>query len=335
MMITRAAGLTVALVLLATPVTAADDPLVATRFAVAPTHPSDETLALLLDTRDCGSSGKDPSATVESVESAEDISVSVEVAVGPEGQVCGGGELTRIEVGMHDVRGELGMKLYSPRQRRKPQGLPFIEIVARQAHRASRYTPSFSLAQLLGPGPDVSAYGIDSDLQNARALVDEGDLVILRGRIRENGTIPLEIWQLRSGEWYQTSGNRRCNLEAVADPNLASAPWSVKRPWPKPSARTITIKVQEWACNSGLPPTGRVLPPTVHYTPDAIYIVAQTIPNTRTWQENAVSGSHMLVDCQGAPPATYTVHLDRRVRDRDLFDGGSFPPKLKQRQQDR
>ena len=136
-------------------------------------------------------------------------------------------------------------------------------------------------------------------------------------------------------QWYQTSGDRRCDLTAVSDPNLASAPWSLKRPWPKPSARTITIKVQEWACNSGRPPTGRVPPPTVHYTPAAIYLVAQTIPNSRTWRENAVSGSHAFVDCQGAPPAVYTVQLDRRVRDRDLYDGGPFPPKRKTRPEER
>lgn len=302
------------------------------RFAVAPTDPADASLTLLLDTRDCGSSGKDPTATVAVTETAEDVSVRVEVLVSPDGQLCGGDKFTGIEV---ELDGPVGTREVVDGATDTAALVNEIDMPDLGYEYACWGTPSFSVAQLLGPGPDISAYAIDSDLEDARALVDEGDLVILRGRFRENGTTPLQTWRWRSGEWYLGMGDRRCNLEAVADPNLASAPWSLKRPWPKPGARTITIKVQEWACNAGQPPTGRVPPPTVHYTPDAIYIVAQTIPNTRTWQENAVSGSHMFVDCQGAPPAVYTVHLDRRVRDRDLYDGGAFPPKRKPRPEDR
>lgn len=302
------------------------------RFAVAPTDPADTTLILLLDRRDCGSSGKDSTATVGVLESPEEVSVRVEVRPGPDGQLCGGAELTRIEAALD---GPLGTRAITDGATGQPALTNEVDMPDLGYAYACWGTPSFSVAQLLGPGPDISAYGIDTGLDDARALVDEGDLVILRGRIRENGTTPLETWRLRSGEWYHTSGDSRCELSAVIDPNLAGAPWSLKRPWPKPGARTITIKVQEWACNAGRPPTGRVPPPTVHYTPDAIYLVAQTIPNSRTWQENAVSGSHMFVDCQGAPPAVYTVHLARRVRDRDLYDGGSFPPKRKTRPEDR
>ena len=302
------------------------------RFAIAPTDPASASLTLLLDRRDCGSSGKDPTATVSVLESPADVSVRVEVLPGPLGQFCGGDGLTRLEVALDEP---LGTRAISDGATGRPALVNEVDMPDLGYAYACWGTPSFSVAQLLGPGPDVTAHGLDSGLEGARALVDEGDLVILRGRIHDNGTTPLETWRLRSGEWYLGWGYRRCDLTAVSDPNLASAPWSLKRPWPKPSARTITIKVQEWACNAGQPPTGRVLPPTVHYTPDAVYLVTQTVPNSRTWRENVASGRHMFVDCQGAPPAIYTVQLDRRVRDRDLYDGGSFPPKRKTRPEDR
>ena len=50
--------------------------------------------------------------------------------------------------------------------------------------------------------------------------------------------------------------------------------------------------------------------------------------NERIRERGAIgSGATSFVDCQGAPPAPYRVKLQRKLKDRTLYDAAWFPPK--------
>jgi hypothetical protein len=67
----------------------------------------------------------------------------------------------------------------------------------------------FTVAQLLGPGSDISDLSIPTDLEAPRATVDEGDLVILRGPFGKGDAIAVETWRLRDGAWQRSQRERR------------------------------------------------------------------------------------------------------------------------------
>ena len=126
-----------------------------------------------------------------------------------------------------------------------------------------------------------------------------------------------------------------CHLMATSPPNLATASWRLGGTKPDRTAKTVDVKVKEWACASGRPPEGRVVPPAQWYRPGAAYLLFHTFPISPTWEANerirerkTTASGNAFVDCQGAPPAPYRVKLWRKLDERALYDAAYFPPKL-------
>ena len=178
----------------------------------------------------------------------------------------------------------------------------------------------FTVAQLLGPGSDISDLAIPTELEEPRAMVDEGDLVILRGPFGKEDRIVVETWRLRDGEWQRSHRERACRLMLAGDPVLDAATWRLRDRDPSSDAQVLRIRVHEWACASGQPPVGRIVPPTVDFTQDRITIAVRTYPVTANTRNPAA-------DCPGAPPAPYTVWLHRQIGRRSVYDGAYFPPR--------
>jgi hypothetical protein len=292
---------------------------VAVRFAVAPTAPADTTLTLLTTARDCGSAGAHPSATATVTEGELDVAVQVGVLPGADGQLCGGDELLRLEVALAEPLGTRPIVDGATGEAALVNAVDAPDLGEAYACDFGSGAGPFTVAQLLGPGADISDLAIPTEIEEPRAMVDEGDLVILRGPFGKEDRITVETWRLRDGAWQRSHRERACRLMLAGDPVLFAATWRLRGPDPKPGAQVLRIRVQEWACASGQPPVGRIVPPTVDFTQDRITIAVRTWPVTANTRNPAA-------DCPGAPPAPYTVWLHQRIGDRTLYDGAYFPP---------
>jgi hypothetical protein len=90
----------------------------------------------------------------------------------------------------------------------------------------------------------------------------------------------------------------------------------------------ISVWVGESACASGRPPVGRIARPLVQIHRGALVIVMATVPLSSPHEWSAVAspgGGFDFIDCQGAPPAPFTVKLPVRLGKRRLYDGGVLP----------
>jgi hypothetical protein len=289
------------------------------RFAVAPTAPGDTTLMLLTTERDCGTSGAHPTATTMVTEGEADIAVQVGVLSGPDGQVCGGDELLRLEVALAEPLGTRPIVDGATGEAALVNAVDAPDLGEPYACGYGSGAGPFTVAQLLGPGSDISDLAIPTEIEEPRAMVDDGDVVILRGPFGKEDRITVETWRLRDGEWQRSHRERACRLMLAGDPILFAATWRLRGPDPKPGAQILRIRVHEWACASGQPPVGRIVPPTVDFATDRITIAVRTYPVTANTR-------NLAADCPGAPPAPYTVWLHRRIGDRTLYDGTYFPP---------
>ena len=289
------------------------------RFAVTPTAPGDTTLTLLTTARDCGSAGAHPSAAAAVTAGDADIAVQVNVLPGGDGQVCGGDDLLRLEVALSEP---LGTRPIVDGATGEPALVNTVDAPDLGETYACDYGSGagpFTVAQLLGPGSDIRDRSIPTEIEEPRAMVDEGDLVVLRGPFGKGDRITVETWRLRDGEWQRSDRERACRLMLAGGPVLFAATWRLRGPDPKPGAKVLQLRVQEWACASGRPPVGRIVPPTVEFTQDGITIAMRTYPVTANSRNPAA-------DCPGAPAAPYTVWLHQRIGDRTLYDGAYFPP---------
>jgi hypothetical protein len=289
------------------------------RFAVAPTAPDETTLTLLATERDCGSAGAHPTATVEVTEGHADVAVQVQVLPGPDGQICGGEELVRLSVTLAEPLGTRLIVDGATGEAALVNTVDAPDLGEAYACDDGSGAGPFTVAQLLGPGSDVSDRSIPTDLEAPRAMVDEGDLVVLRGPFGKGDRVTIETWRLRDGGWQRSQRERGCRLMLAGGPVLFAATWRLRGPDPDPGAKVLQLRVSEWACASGRPPVGRIVPPTVHFTDDSITIAVRTYPITANRRNPGA-------DCPGAPAAPYTVWLHRRIGDRSLHDGAYFPP---------
>ena len=151
------------------------------RFAVAPTAPGDTTLTLLTTERDCGSAGAHPSATATVTEGDAEVAVRVQVLPGTDGQVCSGDELLRLEVALAEPLGTRPIVDGATGDSAQVNGVDAPDLGEPYACDYGSGAGPFTVAQLLGPGSDISDLAIPTEVEEPRAMVDEGDLVILRG----------------------------------------------------------------------------------------------------------------------------------------------------------
>ncbi|MEX1333820.1 MAG: hypothetical protein AB1Z66_00805 [Candidatus Limnocylindrales bacterium] len=302
-------------------------------FAVVPYEPADQALTVLVEHHDCGKrlAQSPPSASVSVTEGTQEIGVRVDVRVDPDGRLCRQDALLRLPA---TLSGPVGTRTIVDASRFVPAPVnrvdpPDLGLAYACDFGAGR---PFTHRELLGPGVDVRGRGITSTMDLTRALVDEGDLVILRGPFDGRGRVGIEHWRLRGDTWKRQRS--RCLLMATSPPNLGTASWKLGGVKPDRTSKNLDVKVQEWACASGRPPVGRVVPPQQWYRRDAAYLLFHTFPISASWEANErigerasiVSGTTAFVDCQGAPPAPYRVKLQRKLKDRTLYDAAWFPP---------
>jgi hypothetical protein len=108
-----------------------------------------------------------------------------------------------------------------------------------------------------------------------------------------------------------------CDLRVVmTDPDAVVADWWVDPARPvDPAATSVDVVVLERACSGGQDPTGRILPPTIIPAADTVTVVIAV-------RQDPAGG-----DCIGNPPTPYTLVLPEPLGGRQLFDGGTLPPR--------
>jgi hypothetical protein len=120
----------------------------------------------------------------------------------------------------------------------------------------------------------------------------------------------------RKGDEWGFGGYRGdCQLRPLITHGLGSSEWRVDA-WspPTPQSTSFPVEVMEHECASGQPADGRIAEPIVEYGEDAITV---TIP------VHEVEGG---ATCPGNPWTPFLLELDEPIGDRQLLDGGPWPP---------
>jgi hypothetical protein len=101
----------------------------------------------------------------------------------------------------------------------------------------------------------------------------------------------------------------------TANGRAGPATWQLASPV---GVETISLDalVREMRCSNGEPADGRLLPPTIAESPSAVTVTFVVEPVA------ALS----LVTCGGAEPTRVRVELTERLGNRQLLDGGPYPP---------
>lgn len=127
------------------------------------------------------------------------------------------------------------------------------------------------------------------------------------------GWVTATINQSSDGSWQFFEGGG-CPLHIRLPDALGFAKWRIDPAQP-PAAEglTVTVLVTEISCASGKPPLGRLMPPIVMTTDDAVTIsvAVRKLPGGQ--------------DCPSNPEAAVVIQLDGPLGNRRLFDGSSFP----------
>lgn len=121
--------------------------------------------------------------------------------------------------------------------------------------------------------------------------------------------------ELQATGW-RVVGWGQCRPRAVFQ-GLNGATWILdpELPVPGPADTEFQALVTETECASGQPSVGRVLPPAIFYDADEVTVIFAVRP---------LAGD--FFDCQGNPATPMLVVLDEALGDRQLLDGGVFPP---------
>lgn len=116
-------------------------------------------------------------------------------------------------------------------------------------------------------------------------------------------------------EWSFGAYFGDCQLRPLITHGLGSSEWRVDPASPPtPESTSFPIEVMEHECASGQPPDGRIAEPIVDYGEDVITI---TIP------VREVEG---VATCPSNPWTPFVLELDEPIGDRQLVDGGPWPP---------
>ena len=129
------------------------------------------------------------------------------------------------------------------------------------------------------------------------------------------GTIPalLEL-EWRDGTWRFDGASFPCRLHTVID-GLRPSSWRLDPAFPPPGPDTteLHLLVTEINCASGTPATGRIRPPALDWTDDAL-LVGITV---------TYRGGDQT--CQGNPETPFTFELGAPLGARTLYDSGPYP----------
>lgn len=305
------------------------DDTVSVPFSVAgPLSPDDTELTLLAVRRSCGKDFDEAeAATAQGVATDDSAWFRVEVTTGPDGLPCDSERLVRVPVTLEAPLGERTIQ-----DAADPNRLPPVNSFD-TVETGLRYycgLGTCSVADLLGPGLDVSRHGLTPPITNARAVYDSGDYVTWLGDydpVKRRFACANAF--LRNGEW-RMHGQRCRPPRAAMYPGIDAATWRLRGKRPTPKDRFIRIWVQEEVCN-GSPIRPRLQRPVVqadYSKGGAITIVmATTRQPTDPPRRTRTSGQRFgLVDCPGMAPVKAVVDLPLPIGKRPLLDGGVFPP---------
>jgi hypothetical protein len=300
-------------------------------FSVAgPVSPADRQLTLFVVKRSCGTEFEWEDvvlAAAQAAETANSVWLRVDVTAGPDGQACDHEGLVRVPVLLEGPLGERTI-----RDAGHPGQLPPVNTFD-ALDTGLRYgcgPGSCSVADLLGPGLDVSRHGLTPPITNARAVYDSGDYVVWFGDFdpaRRRFACATAV--LTDGRW-QMHG-QHCTPRAAMYPGIDAATWRLRGKRPDPKNRFIHIWVREEVCN-GSPIRPRLQRPVVQLEDyrrgGAIVIVmATTREPTDPPRRTTTSGTRFgFVDCPGMAPVKAVVDLPVPIGERPLLDGGVFPP---------
>ena len=121
----------------------------------------------------------------------------------------------------------------------------------------------------------------------------------------------------REGEAWSWNGSGGCIPRAVRT-YIPAAEWSLdeESPPPERNAESIVVRFQERSCSSGRQPYPRLQRPEVRYLKGraliAFYVKPRRGPQT----------------CQGIRSLPYELKLPRPLGGRELYDAGTYPPRL-------
>lgn len=299
-------------------------------FAVAgPVASTDSQLTLLVVKRSCGTEFEDADAllaTAQGVETDDSVWFRADVTAGPDGLSCDHDGLVRVPM---RLEGPLGDRII--RDAGDPERLPLVNSFD-AVDTGLRYycgLGTCSVADLLGPGLDVSRHGLTPPITNARAVYDSGDYVTWFGdHDPAKRRFACSSALLTDGRW-QMYGDE-CTPRAAMYPGIDAATWRLRGKRPNPKDRFIRIWVQEEVCN-GSPIRPRLQRPVVQASyrkGGAIVIVmATTRQPTDPPRRTTTSGRRFgFADCPGLAPVRAVVDLPFPIGKRPLLDGGVFPP---------
>lgn len=157
--------------------------------------------------------------------------------------------------------------------------------------------------------------GIGSLPADGWRLLDRQDSTAVFGA-SEGGGHTIVTLQRDGDQWSYSRSAHACQRLLVAPPDgLVPAVW-----WPDPDrpydsqSRVLHVLATDPSCASGQPTGDRLQPPTVRATGQAVVISFAAKP---------VIGSQL---CPGHPPTAYQIDLGQPIGDRQLLDGGVWPP---------
>lgn len=127
------------------------------------------------------------------------------------------------------------------------------------------------------------------------------------------GWVTATITQGSDGTWQFFEGGG-CPLHVKLPPELGFGKWRTDPARPVTADDLwVAVLVTELSCASGKPPLGRLLPPVVLATADAVTIAVAI---------RKLPGSQ---DCPSNPEAPVVIQLAEPLAGRRLFDGSTFP----------
>lgn len=120
----------------------------------------------------------------------------------------------------------------------------------------------------------------------------------------------------QGGRWKLT-GWGQCR-PAIVLQGLSRTTWILDPEVPAPAAgaTTFTALVTETECTSGQAMGGRLLPPSITYGQDSVFVVFAALPQV----------NQGFATCPSNPPTRVVVELREPLGPRRLLDAGVFPP---------
>lgn len=306
------------------------DGRVSVPFSVAgPVSPEDTRLTLLVVKRSCGTEFDDDEqapAMVLVVETVDAMWFRVDAVVGPGGMACDRGDLIRLPTQLRRPVGDRAIRDAGDVER-----VPAVNTFDAD-DTGLRYSCGWgtcAVADMLGPGLDVSRHGLTPPLTNARAVYDSGDHVTWFGEYDPvKRRFACAHAALTNGEWQTYGGT--CAPRAVMFPGIDAASWRLRGRRPNRTDRSLRIWVHEEVCN-GSPIGPRLQRPVVQWDPSKggaiVIVMATTRQPTDPPRRSTSSGRRSaFVDCPGMAPVPVTVELPVAIGQRPLLDGWAFPP---------